>query len=602
MAAKARILAVDDQLYFRNFLEGLLGEEGYEVRSADGQGSALALLERQGSFDVVILDLVMPDADPIAFVQLLRERWPEQIVFVVTGAAEARCVSDAMKAGATQYLQKPIGREALLHAIGSALEQRRARGEIDRLLHENLEFMGRVSLIERSLSLLAMNSSSDSCRALLEQMCLESGARDAVVWVRRGHEAQLVLSGTRGELRAEYEPERWPGQPPTLDEALRSGRPVLDPPPDEARGRVATRLFVPCHRDGRLVAIVRLSGREGRGFGTAEADACAKLGEVAALALEKTGELERLRQVSFREGPTGLAGRAFFDEVAQVEVHKAHRFGRRLSVICVGLEGFDPVSGQAVLAPLVAAIRRTLRTTDILTSENARRFWVLVTDTDPLGGVVLKRRIAQRLSDVFAESGIDGAPAVGVASYPLDGETLEALTASALAGVNAERESVVHQLGIRPTTPLAEIGEKVLAQAPWMPAEFIPEAAELLIGELICRPRDRGLLFLSPGRERSAFMVPLTALGDVETATDVFVATDGDTIPSGPSVTGLPLPPNVSVETTWVVRYGEGPPYALVAGPRRSDGARPVFHSADPVLVEHMTFRLRAEVGFGVRA
>ena len=41
---------------------------------------------------------------------------------------------------------------------------------------------------------------------------------------------------------------------------------------------------------------------------------------------------------------------------------------------------------------------------------------------------------------------------------------------------------------------------------------------------------------------------------------------------------------------------------ALVAGPRRSDGARPIFHSADPVLVEHMTFRLRAEVGFGVRA
>ena len=49
-------------------------------------------------------------------------------------------------------------------------------------------------------------------------------------------------------------------------------------------------------------------------------------------------------------------------------------------------------------------------------------------------------------------------------------------------------------------------------------------------------------------------------------------------------------------------RFGEGPPYALVAGKPRSDGARPVFHSADPVLVEHMTFRLRAETGFGVRA
>jgi hypothetical protein len=49
-----------------------------------------------------------------------------------------------------------------------------------------------------------------------------------------------------------------------------------------------------------------------------------------------------------------------------------------------------------------------------------------------------------------------------------------------------------------------------------------------------------------------------------------------------------------------IVRFGDAPSYALVAGPPRPDGQRPVFHSADPVLVEHMTFRLRGEVGFGV--
>ncbi len=604
MAPKARILAVDDQLYFRNFLEGLLGEEGYEVRSADGQDTAMVLLERQGPFDLVILDLVMPDGDATEFVRMMRERWPDQEVFVVTGASDAHRVPAAMKAGASHYLQKPIGREALLQAIGAALAQRQARGDMDRLLTENLEFMGRVSLIERSLALIGLGTSAEACAALLEQLCLESGARDGVLWVRRA-DGVLVRAATRGEVQGEYEPERWPGHPHPLHEGLQSGRPMLVPPPsadDPKSGEGAGHLFVPCYREGRLMGIARLSERGSGGFTHRDAEACGKLGEVGALALEKAIELERLRQASFREGPTGLPGRSFFDEVARVEVNKAHRFGRRLSVLCVGLEGFDPVSNEAVLAPVVDAVRGTLRTTDILTSENSRRFWVLVTDTDPLGGVVLKRRIAQRLCDVLSEAGVDASPTVGVASYPLDGETLETLMASALAGVSAERESVVHDLGIRSNTPLAEIGEKVLAQAPWMPAEFIPEAAELLIGELSCRPRDRGLLFLAPGRERSAFMAPLTCLGDVDTSTEVFIATDGDTIPSGPSVTALPLPPDVSAATTRAARYGEGPPYALVAGPRRSDGARPVFHSADPILVEHMTFRLRAEVGFGVRA
>jgi CheY-like chemotaxis protein len=59
---KARILAVDDQLYFRVFLEDLLNQEGYEVCTAAGGEEALHLFER-GDFDVVLTDLVMPGMD-----------------------------------------------------------------------------------------------------------------------------------------------------------------------------------------------------------------------------------------------------------------------------------------------------------------------------------------------------------------------------------------------------------------------------------------------------------------------------------------------------------------------------------------------------------
>ena len=250
----------------------------------------------------------------------------------------------------------------------------------------------------------------------------------------------------------------------------------------------------------------------------------------------------------------------------------------------------------------MSGVTRTLRTTDVLVAEGAQRFWVLVTDTDPLGGVVLKRRIAQRLRDALRDARLDATPALGVANFPVDGETLEALSAAAERRVQEEHASVVRELGIEAETPLSAMGARLLDRALWLPADFVGEAAELLIGDLACRPRDRGLLFLAPGPDKKRFLAPLTALGDIETATEVFLATDGDTVPSGPAITALSLPPHVSADTSWIVRFGEGPPYALVAGKPRSDGARPVFHSADPVLVEHMTFRLRAETGFGVRA
>jgi hypothetical protein len=192
-------------------------------------------------------------------------------------------------------------------------------------------------------------------------------------------------------------------------------------------------------------------------------------------------------------------------------------------------------------------------------------------------------------------------PALGVASFPLDGESFESLAAQALSRARLDQRSVVREIGIDASTPLAEIGTRLLDHGVDAPADLVSEAAELLIGELCGRPRDRGLLFVAPGLERAAFLGPLVALGDAETATDVFLANDGDTIPSGPNLTALPLPADVPLDTTWIVRFGEAPPYALVAGPSSEDGRRRIFHTSDPILVEHMTFRLRSEIGFGVR-
>ena len=109
---KGRILAIDDQRYFRELLEGILTEEGYEVQTASGGEEALRILEHS-SFDVVVTDLVMPVMTCTDLVQLVRERWPEQEIVVVTGVVDVKSAVDAMKVGATDYILKPFDRETL---------------------------------------------------------------------------------------------------------------------------------------------------------------------------------------------------------------------------------------------------------------------------------------------------------------------------------------------------------------------------------------------------------------------------------------------------------------------------------------------------------
>src|SRR5215470_1578417 len=107
--AKGRVLAVDDQRYFRELITGLLGHEGYEVTAVASGEEAVAALERE-RFDVVVTDLVMPGMSGTDLVRRIKATDPEQDVVVVTGVVDVRAAVDAMKLGASEYLLKPFDR------------------------------------------------------------------------------------------------------------------------------------------------------------------------------------------------------------------------------------------------------------------------------------------------------------------------------------------------------------------------------------------------------------------------------------------------------------------------------------------------------------
>jgi two-component system response regulator HydG len=129
---KARVLVVDDEPSARSGLEKLLLQEGYAVDvAADGAEALAKFLE--SAADVVVTDLKMPNMDGIELLKKLREQDQNVPVIVCTAFGDVGTAVSAMRAGAEDYITKPIDFDALLLAVERALERRELRVEAENL-------------------------------------------------------------------------------------------------------------------------------------------------------------------------------------------------------------------------------------------------------------------------------------------------------------------------------------------------------------------------------------------------------------------------------------------------------------------------------------
>ena len=148
-----RILVIDDDIVVRQSIVAYLEDSGFIVKSAaDGQAGMDML--KSSSPDVVITDLRMPDFDGLDVLNAVRKWKPNIPVIVVSGMGVVRDVVDALRAGASDYLVKPlVDMEILVHAIKRSLEkvilQEQNLGYRAELERANRELREAVRVLER---------------------------------------------------------------------------------------------------------------------------------------------------------------------------------------------------------------------------------------------------------------------------------------------------------------------------------------------------------------------------------------------------------------------------------------------------------------------
>lgn len=120
MPAKNRILVVDDEEALRVVLSAELEGEGYQVTSAaDGQEAINILTTKE--FDLILLDIKMPNVDGFEVLKFVKERWPQTKVVMLTGFADLKNAIESKKLGAEDFVSKPYNLVDLLTTVERVL-------------------------------------------------------------------------------------------------------------------------------------------------------------------------------------------------------------------------------------------------------------------------------------------------------------------------------------------------------------------------------------------------------------------------------------------------------------------------------------------------
>ncbi len=179
----ATILCVDDEPSAIEVMRHALESAGHRVVAVHNVDAAWNVLDR-GTADLVLSDYLMPDTDGLDFIAQLQERGVHLPVVMVTGHGSIRHAVEAIKAGAADYVTKPIDAARLRHTVEQALDLDRLRRENEELRQEVVRLRGERTILGESVAI----------RATLETVAMVAPTRSTV----------LILgeSGTGKELVA----------------------------------------------------------------------------------------------------------------------------------------------------------------------------------------------------------------------------------------------------------------------------------------------------------------------------------------------------------------------------------------------------------------
>ncbi|WP_041448186.1 diguanylate cyclase [Anaeromyxobacter sp. Fw109-5] len=407
------VLLVDDERFARTVYGDYLRAAGYDVEVADGADTALAQLARR-RFDVLLTDVILPgDKDGLELLDAAKQLDPGIGVVVVTALDKVDTAVRAMRAGASDYLVKPVTPEQLQVAVQRCLSMREVLAE-NRSLREHLRLfetgqriagtLDRERLVPMALAALSAQCVTPAC-ALLEPVA--GGWSVAGAHGLEPEEARAVLEAVRPAL-AELGRER----------AVEARAPAGVGP--TAHRRV---VCLPVADDGEVLgaAAVVVPGPLSEDC----AEGAAFLARHLGLALTNLGRLRKVEHLAYLDDLTHLYNTRYLEVALQRELGG----GRAFSVLFMDLDHFKAVndqhghlSGSRLLVEVGRVLRSCVREEDVIVRYGGDEYVVILSGIDSGGALKVAERIRRAIEDhrFLSREGqrVRVTASIGLASFP----------------------------------------------------------------------------------------------------------------------------------------------------------------------------------------
>ena len=145
-----KVLIVDDDPRMCDSLRALLSNQGYAINTCNSGKEAIECINKD-AFDLVLLDMVIPDMDGLQIMDHINRQNPDTLVIVVTGHASMESAIGSLRRGAYDYIRKPFEPEELLRTVENGLDHKR-------LKNENEVLNGKLAFSEERYRYLVQNS------------------------------------------------------------------------------------------------------------------------------------------------------------------------------------------------------------------------------------------------------------------------------------------------------------------------------------------------------------------------------------------------------------------------------------------------------------
>jgi diguanylate cyclase (GGDEF)-like protein/PAS domain S-box-containing protein len=427
----ARLLVVDDEPRLLESLSELLSSLGHRISTAGTGRAALAMLDEQ-PFDLVLLDLRLPDLGGHAVMEHIRDRGLGVGVIVVSGESSIDAAIGALKRGADDYVRKPYALPELLKAIEHTLQRRRLQAD-NRQMAARLEHSERLyrHLVDSSPDLIYMLDPQGRFTFVNDRLEQVLGLRrQALIGAHFGmlvHEDDLNRA-------AHVFLERRAGERATRNVELRLRAPrapsgeAVDPP------RMATLLFNSIAMYGDAMSIARddAAPHPSRYTGT--------YGVARDISERKRAE-ETISHQAYHDILTDLPNRVLFRDRLEVAMLQAIRNGTELAVMFLDLDRFKLVNdtlghmrGDELLKQAATRLKDSLRRGDTLARLGGDEFIIML---PRLAGREDASVVAHKCLECLEQPFILGdhevqiSASIGIAVFPDDGQTIDQLLAHA---------------------------------------------------------------------------------------------------------------------------------------------------------------------------